>query len=412
MFTQDLSFFKEQQKSYRTSNSRINIWDGPVRSGKTVIKIARGIKEIAIGPPGDMALIGKTNGSLYRNIIRPMEELLGDEMYYHQEHDGRVIDLWGRKIHCFGANDERAESKIRGSTLAGALGDEITLWPESFFNQLMMRLSVEHAKFIGTTNPDNPNHYLKKNYLDRAGELDITVHRWPLEANTFLPLSYIEALKKEYTGLWFRRYIKGEWCVAEGSIYDFFDEDIHFIKKAPAKAQFHLVGIDYGIGNPTSYGLYAVNLNAHPKIWRVKGYYWASREEGRQKTDADYSKDLKKFLGDITPRAVIVDPSAASLKLQIRRDHGYIVKDANNDVLEGIQTQSKMLQSGEYAILENPENEECKKEYYGYIWDENAAKRGEDKPVKTADHTKDEERYVLHTEFSKKTLDYRILTRR
>lgn len=410
MFGDGLSLFEEQKRSYRESNSRINIWDGPVRSGKTVVSIPRWIKELAVGPPGDVVMVGKTNGALFRNVLRPMQELLGDEMYYHQENDGRVIDIWDRKVYCIGANDERAEAKIRGGTFAGAYGDEVTLWPESFFKQLMFRLSVKGSKLIGTTNPDNPNHYLKKDYLDKVGVLDLKVFNWPIEANTFLPPEYIQALKAEYTGLWYRRFIKGEWCVAEGAIYDFFDEDRHVSSRAPV-AQYYLVGIDYGIGNPTSFGLYGVNRNATPKIWRVKGYWWDSRKEGRQKTDADYSRDLGDWLGDIKPRSIIIDPSASSLKAQIRRDHNYFIKDANNDVLDGIQTQSRMLQSGEYTILRIEENAPCIKEYYGYVWDENASKRGEDKPVKSSDHTKDEERYVLHTEFNKKGPDYGILTR-
>ncbi|NJR75361.1 MAG: hypothetical protein HC773_20425 [Scytonema sp. CRU_2_7] len=141
-------------------------------------------------------MTGKTNGSLYRNIIRPMEHLLGNEMYYHQENDARVIDMWGRKIYCFGANDERAEAKIRGSTFAGAYGDELTLWPESYWTMLLSRLSIRGAQLIGTTNPDNPHHYLKENIINNKSALNANVFHWPIEANTTLPEEYIESLKK------------------------------------------------------------------------------------------------------------------------------------------------------------------------------------------------------------------------
>jgi len=361
-------------------------------------------------------MVGKTNGSLYRNIIRPMEEILGDEMYYHQEHDTRVIDIWDRKIYCFGANDERSENKIRGGTFASAYGDELTLWPESFWTMLLSRLSVAGAQLFGTTNPDNPNHYLKKNIINRKNELSCNVFHWPIDANTFLPLDYIENLKKEYTGLWYRRYILGEWCVAEGAIYDFFDEKLHIIplQELP-KPRYHMVSVDYGTGNPTSFGLYGCNPETKPKVWRIRSYWWDSRKRGRQKTDEQYSTDMKEFLEEdgvpINPRAIIVDPSAASFKVQLRKDHNYFVKDANNEVLDGIRTQARMLQSGEYAISDDDTNDPCINEYYGYVWDDNASKKGEDKPVKSDDHTKDDERYLLQTEYGEEHLDYSILNR-
>ncbi|NJR75362.1 MAG: hypothetical protein HC773_20430 [Scytonema sp. CRU_2_7] len=209
--------------------------------------------------------------------------------------------------------------------------------------------------------------------------------------------------------------------MAEGSVYDFFDESLHRGSRFPHAKQYK-VSIDYGTGNPTSFGLYGINKSATPKAWRIKGYWWDSKKEGRQKTDTEYSKDLKDFLtdvycdgrslGDIHPSSIIIDPSAASFKLQISKDHPqYFVQDANNDVLDGIRTQAKMLQSGEYMISSDSSNDPCVKEYYAYSWDRNAAKRGLDKPLKQDDHTKDDERYFLHTEFGDSQLDYNILTR-
>jgi len=415
MFQDKVRTFKQQKFSYRNSNRRINLWEGPVRSGKTVSSIFRWIKYIGNAPDGDLIMTGKTNGTLYRNIIRPMQELLGDDMYYHQELDSRVIDMWDRKIYCFGANDERAEAKIRGMTAAGGYGDEITLWPESYFMMHLSRMSVAGAKFFGSTNPDNPQHWLKT-MINRKNDLDMNVFHWPLEANMlsnggFLPDEFVEQLKKEYVGLWYRRFILGEWCVAEGAIYDFFDELIHVLRDAPSAARFYQVSIDYGTNNPTSFGLYGFNPHTKPRVWRERGYFWDSKKEGRQKTDREFSKDLRRFLGTIKPRKIIIDPSAASFKLQLKKDGFLNVVDAENEVVDGIRTQARMLQSGEYAIINHPTNQPCINEYYGYVWDEKASKRGEDKPLKEGDHTKDDERYLLHTNFGQESLDLSILTR-
>jgi PBSX family phage terminase large subunit len=413
-----LDLFRKQKFSYWNSNKRLNIWEGSVRAGKTIASIWRWIKYIGNAPKGDLVMTGKTNGSLYRNIIRPMYELLGDDMHYASKHDSRVVELWGREIFCFGANDESAEGKIRGLTVAGGYGDEITLWPASYFKMHLSRMSVANAKFFGSTNPDNPNHWLKQEYLNRAGELDLRSFHFDIRDNRFLPPEFVAALMKEYVGLWFRRFIKGEWCVAEGAIYDFFEESMHCGYRHP-KAKWHVVSIDYATGNPTSYGLYGINPNTRPKIWRERGYFWDSKKEGRQKTDTDYSNDMQTFLNwngkgegeKIVPRKIYVDPSAGSFKLQLKKDGFHFVTDANNDVLDGIRTQAKMLQNGEYMIIRHKSNQPCIDEYYGYVWDDKATKRGEDKPLKTSDHTKDEERYVLHSEFGEEHLDYSILTR-
>ena len=415
MFPETLTTFKQQKFSYQNSNRRLNLWEGPVRSGKTVSSLMRWIKFIGNAPNSDLIMTGKTNGTLYRNIIRPMYELLGNDMYYHQEMDSRVVELWDRKIYCFGAVDERAEGKIRGMTVGGSYGDEITLWPESYFQMMLSRMSVSGAKFFGSTNTDTPNHWLKKGYINRKNELDMNVFFWNIEANTqknggFLPDEFVENLKKEYVGLWYRRFISGEWCVAEGAIYDSFDEFIHVITNTPI-AKYHMVSVDYGTGNPTSFGLYGFNPYDKPYVWREKGYWWDSKKEGRQKTDSEYAKDMKNFLGPIKPRKIYVDPSASSFKAQLKKSGFTGVTDADNEVLDGIRTQARMLQSGEYAIKKDSSNEPCINEYYSYVWDEKASKRGEDKPLKQDDHTKDDERYLLHSEFGKRKLDLNILTR-
>jgi len=404
-----LSLFKEQKFSYRNANKRINIWEGSVRSGKTVASILKWINFIGTGPEGPLIMTGKTNETLYRNIMQPMQDLLGSDFNYTR--GSRLAHVWGREIACFGANDERAEQKIRGSTVAGGYGDELTLWPESYLNMHLSRMSIRGAQFFGTTNTDNPNHYLKKKFINRKNELDMNVFKFNIDNNIFLPEEYVANLKKEYVGLWYRRFIDAEWCTAEGAIYDFFDESIHCSGKLP-HPNYYIVGVDYGTNNPCSFGLYGINENERPKIWRIKGYYWDSKVKKRQKTDAEYSTDMREWLGDITPRNIYVDPSAASFKLQLRNDGFHGIRDADNEVLDGIRTQARMLKNGEYKISTDKSNQQCKDDYYSYVWDENATlKKGEDKPLKANDHTKDEERYALHTKFGQHHLDYTVLNR-
>ncbi|MCK4521409.1 MAG: PBSX family phage terminase large subunit [Nanoarchaeota archaeon] len=404
-----MKLFNKQKVSILKSNKRINIWEGSVSSGKTIASIVRWIQYIGNAPTGNLIMTGKTDRALRRNVIDIMQLLIGNDMQYFSGKG--EIDLWGRKIFTYGANDERAEGKIRGLTAAGSYCDEITLYPESFWKMLLSRNRVGGAKIFGTTNTDNPLHWLKVDFLDRIKELSLASFHFGLEDNIFLPADYIENIKKEYTGLWFMRFILGLWVAAEGAIYDFFDEDIHTIKQAP-EADYYVVGVDYGTQNPCVFLLFGVKnrpTHGQPKIWCEKEYYYHGKKAQKQKTDSQYARDFKNFLGDIKPRAIYIDPSATSFIAQLKSKSIFNIKTADNDVDNGLRLQATMLQKRSYKICQS-----CPmtiKEYYGYIWDQKASLRGLDKPKKENDHTKDAERYALYTKFGGKVLDYtKLLT--
>jgi PBSX family phage terminase large subunit len=383
-------FSKKALKSIRESNARINIWEGSVRSGKTISSIVRWLDYIETGPKGDLLMCGKTERTLKRNILDVIESIVGSKNYKLNQGQGEVY-IFGRRIYIVGANDERAEGKIRGLTLAGAYCDEITLYPESFWTMLLSRLSVKGAKLFGTTNPDSPYHWLKVNYIDRANELDIKVFSFRLEDNPNLDPNYIEQLKKEYTGLWKKRYIDGLWVMAEGVVYDMFDERKHVISEMP-ECERYWVAVDYGTNNPTVFLLQGQKGNVY---YTLKEYYYDSTKTGRQKTDVEYAKDLKEFIGDKKVTAIIVDPSAASFIAQLRKNGFFNVKKADNEVLDGIRHVSTLLSNNRYFVHESCKN--LIKEKASYVWDMKAQQKGEDKPLKQNDHASDAERYGLYT---------------
>ncbi len=391
-----ISLSKKQAWSARNAVKRLNFWHGSVRSGKTVGTIFKFMAFVGKAPEGDLLLAGKTIDSLKRNVISPLLDYLGADAHYFPGR--RELRIWDRNIYTVGASDERSEGKIRGSTIAGAYGDELTLWPESFFQMMLSRMSVEGAQFFGTTNPDNPNHWLKRNYLDRRIALDAGVFHFQLEDNPFLPKSYVDALKTEYTGLWYKRFILGQWCVAEGAIYDFFDEAKHCLINYP-EPQYYDVSIDYGTTNPTVFGLFGINPTTRPKVWLEREYYYDPAQRNRQQTDSEFSQDLKTFIAPVANRIrnIYCDPSAESFQLQLRRDGFHGLRDADNEVLDGIRTVARMLQTGEYAIGAHCRNNI--KEKYSYAWDKKKQERGEDAPIKSHDHCSDMERYLIHTKF-------------
>lgn len=389
-------FSHKQLDVIANSTARINILDGSVRSGKTIASLVAWIMFVSEASPGELLVVGKTERTLKRNILDVLEQIVGFRYFKYNLGAGEAT-LFGRRIYLVGANDLRSEGKIRGLTLSGAYGDEIALWPESFFTMLLSRLSVPGARFIGTTNPDSPYHWLKTNYLDRASELGLRRWHFLLEDNPNLDPTYVEALKKEYVGLWYKRFILGLWVQAEGAVYDMWDDAIHAVDEVPSQFTRYYVGVDYGTSNPTVFLLVGQHED---KLYVIDEYYWDSAEQGRQKTDAEYSYDLREFIKGRYPQAIFIDPSATSFIAQLRRDGVRMIRHANNSVLDGIRTVAAFLPQKRLFVY----RKRCPnllREFTAYVWDPQAQKRGEDRPLKQNDHALDALRYVVHTVFGR-----------
>ena len=305
-------FFTPKQKALvrafkQGQLKRINILDGSVRSGKTWITCVIWALWVATMPADKTYLMtARTLTTLKRNCLEPMVQLLGAENFNYSisSKSGR---LFGRNIQFEGANDAQAEAKIRGLTLQGAYVDEITLVPEDYFTMLLSRLSESGAKLFGSTNPDSPSHWLKKKYLDRADELSIYTDTFIIDDNTFLDPEYIAAIKSEYTGVFYKRFILGMWVIAEGLVYQ-FDAERHCTSDIPPRGECYL-SIDYGTMNPFSCGLWCVNGD---KAVRIKEYYYCGRETAEQKTDEQYADEVDALADGYDIQSVIVDNSAYS----------------------------------------------------------------------------------------------------
>jgi len=390
----------KQIDSYQNSTARINIFEGPVRAGKSYIALLRWLDFCRRGPKGPLIICGKTDKTIKRNIITPLQEIVGNAVQYSSG-KGEVV-LYNRTMNVVGANDDRAETKIRGSEYCGALIDEASLIPENFFKMLLSRLSVPGSQLFCSTNPDSPYHWLKKDFIDREHDLDLKVFSYNIRDNPTLSEKYIADLSAEYQGLWYKRYILGEWVLADGAVYDFFDEELHVILMPTSEATYYIVGIDYGTTNPCVFTLIGYNSGSYPNMWLEKEYYYDSKKELRQKSDYDYSLDLTEFIRGYNVKRIYIDPSAASFKQELRRNGIYNVTDAVNDVVPGIRFVGQLLTNGTFKVCSNCN--ETIKEFSNYLWDSKASERGEDKPIKKFDHCLDGIRYALVTEFFTKNL--------
>lgn len=383
----------------------INILEGSVRSGKTVAMVPKWLNYILTGPPGLLLMTGVSKDTVYDNVLNDLFDTLGESSYRYNRQSGDLQVIWRdelgehfRRIKVLGAKDEGSERYLRGKTLAGAYCDELTLMPERFFKQLLNRLSVPGARLYATTNPDAPFHYLYQEYITDEEKLKtglVSTMHFELDDNPNLPDEYKRNIRASYSGMWFARMILGEWVLAEGLIYDMFsdamlyrDEDFNRTMRSRCR---RYIAIDYGTTNPMVF----LDVMDDGDVVRIdREYYYDSRKMQRQKTDAEYLEDLKKFIGAEYPDFIIIDPSAASFKVAVQQS-GFRVKDADNDVNDGIRVTAMMMSKGKLKI-----NRSCQNlidELRGYVWDETAARRGEEKPVKVRDHGCDALRYQIKT---------------
>lgn len=384
------------------------VCDGAVRSGKTtILTTAFVLWAMENYDRQNFAICGKTVGSTIRNVIKPLlnnESILSFYQIEFKRSENMLIIRGVNSVnqfYIFGGRDESSQDLIQGITLAGIFFDEVALMPESFVSQGIARtLSVKGAKYFFNCNPSNPLHWFKREWIDKAKEKKAFHLHFLMEDNPALAPEMIEEAKSAYAGMFYDRYILGLWVAAEGRVYDCFDPRKHMKELGLDLEKEFYISCDYGTQNACVFLLWRRVKNSH--IWYCeKEYYYSGREKRVQKTDKEYVEDLKVFVNHEMPKAVIVDPSAASFIAALKQE-GFMVKKAKNDVSDGIRNTSTEIK--ENRLLFNPSCINTRKEFESYIWDTRAANRGEDAPVKENDHAMDAIRYFVQTVIYKKTI--------
>ncbi len=374
------------------------IADGSIRSGKTIsMSLSFVIWAMKNFDGCSFAFCGKTVGSCRRNVITPLLGMLRNRYKIKEKRSENSITIRKGKrrntFYIFGGRDESSQDLIQGITLAGVMLDEVALMPRSFVEQATGRCSVEGARLWFNCNPDNPYHWFYREWILKAESKQALYLHFTMDDN----LTLTEEVKKRYltlyTGNYFERYIKGRWVAAEGLVYPKFSKEEHVVPTVGRHYTRYYVSIDYGTLNPFSAGLWGYCQG----IWyRIREYYYNGRAKQRQKTDAEYYRDLENLIGAVRVEALIVDPSAASFIAEIQKHGKYLVRKARNDVLNGIRYTSVCIQHKK--ILINDCCEDTIREFSSYVWDMEASKkRGEDTVKKENDHAMDDIRYFCYT---------------
>lgn len=406
--------FSEKQKQVLTwwmagnPNSRREaiICDGAVRSGKTM---AMGLSFFLWAQSCfdgmQFGVCGKTIASLRRNVlseILPKLEALGADWKEKRTENLLTVRFLGHenRYYVFGGRDESSASLIQGITFAGILLDEAALMPRSFVEQACARCSVAGSRLWFNCNPAGPNHWLYRTWIQEAEKRNCLRLHFTMEDNPSLTPEIRQRYQNLYSGVFYRRFILGQWVQAEGRVYDFFSPEM--LGKVPDACDKWYISCDYGTVNPMSMGLWGRNQG----IWyRIKEFYFDSRREHRQMTDAEYADALQELAGQRTITAIIVDPSAASF-LEVLRRRGWRVQKAKNDVLSGIRLTADLLKKGRLVICEGCED--CLREMEEYVWDLSGGSH--DRVRKEHDHAMDDMRYFAATVLGEKTAGFAACT--
>jgi len=390
----------KQLEFIRDSTAKWNLAHGSVRCGKTVGTVYRFIELINDCPDSKIYIVGHTFDTAYRNVVRLIME--SEEFSIFRKFftwSGKKLYFKDKIVTVLGAKDEGAVGNFQGDTHSLTYCDEITLYPESIIDMIDTRLSQPWSKGIATMNPSHPEHKVKK-WIEESekGNPDYYSLHFTLEDNPFVDQSYKDRLKNSLSGVFYKRNYLGLWCLAEGAIFDFFDRKVYVTDKIRRPTEYFIAGIDYGASNPFGCVLLGVDTGITSQsgkcLWVEDEYFWDHKAKERTKTNSELADDVQAFLEPYGVRHLYIDPSAASFKAELRK-RGIATIDANNDVLDGITTLASELKKGNLFIKPNCKN--LIRELEGYVWDNKAAEKGEDKPVKKNDHLIDALRYVIHT---------------
>ena len=382
------------------------ICDGAVRSGKTMaMGLGFFLWAMTCFDGQRFGICGKTIEALRRNVmaeIMPKVEALGGQWKEKRSENLVTVRFHGRenRFYIFGGRDESSASLIQGITFAGVLLDEVALLPRSFVEQACARCSVTGSRLWFNCNPAGPSHWFYRTWILEAEKRNALRLHFTMEDNPSLSEQIRERYRRLYTGVFYRRFILGQWAQAEGRVYDFFEPEM--VGMAPERCDKWYISCDYGTVNPTSMGLWG---RSGETWYRVKEFYFNSREQQRQMTDEEYAAAMAQLAGDRSITAVIVDPSASSF-IEVLRRKGWHVQKASNDVISGIRMTSDALKQRQIVICEGCSD--CIREMDEYVWD--LSDGSHDRVKKEHDHAMDDMRYFVSTVLGRKDAGFTACT--
>lgn len=381
------------------------IAEGSIRAGKTIAMIDSFISwSLSTFEGENFILGGRTMGALKRNVLNPMFQILNTKgiSYKYIRSDDTRLEIGNNVYYIFGGDNEKSQDKVQGLTAAGAYLDEVALMPKSFVDQVMGRCSVDGAKYFFNCNPGHPKHWLKTEIIDNAEEKNFLVLHFEMDDNLSLSQKVKDRLKRMFSGVFYLRYILGQWVIAEGLVYEQFKEKDHVVSREKveqmiANGEFYayIGGADWGYTAPMAGGVYGLGRKEIKAVKIGEFYKTKHQTEDLAEWFLDWEKKLGKKL------MVIYCDSAEPDRIMTLRKMRLRAKEAVKEIKAGLNTVMSMHKNSEYLISEDCVNTINEKLTYSYP-EKDDPKAKHDLPLDQDNHAMDEERYVLHSHFRKR----------
>lgn len=392
----DLTGFSPKAYSFiYDSDAFINIAHGSVRSGKTIAATFRFLIFILQSDYTEFLISGKTRDTIERNVIRDLIRMIDGRIYYKYRKFDNYIEIADKKIWLIGFSDEGATEKVRGMTVGGWYADELTSASKSTVEMAITRCSVEGAQMFWTMNPESPYHFIYTDYITNNDLLNsgtVKVWHFNLDDNPYLSQRYIEELKRvnRKSKVNYKRNILGEWVIAEGAIYDMFDETRHVYQDQVDVDEINIC-CDYGVSTVTTFGVMGIKKDLHKgnTYYLIEETYYDAQEQGVTQSDSERIQDLIKLQDKYRlnrNNTIYLPHDASSLKAQARKDPRIRMKvrTYTPDTFKDIHTIQDLISQDRFYIHSSCKN--SIKQAQTYSWDIRAQQRGEDRPLKIDDH--------------------------
>lgn len=137
---------------------------------------------------------------------------------------------------------------------------------------------MEGATFWFSCNPEHPEHWFYKEWIQKAEERRALYLHFTMQDNPALSPQVIRRYERMYTGRFYERFVLGEWTAPEGQIYDMFSAERHVAPAGNRDWQRLVISCDYGTVNPMSMGLWGL----WDGVWhRLRESWYDARAEGQ-----------------------------------------------------------------------------------------------------------------------------------
>ena len=362
---------------------------GAKRTGKTVInndiflreliRVRKIADKLKIKEPMYI-LAGVSSKTIQNNVLQEIYNRYQLDIKFDKHNS---FTLFGVKVVQAFTGTIGGLGGIRGMTAFGAYVNEASLANEKVFKEIISRCSGDGARIVFDTNPDNPEHWLKKEYIDSKSENIISYH-FELDDNTFLSPRYIQNIKESTpSGMFYDRDIRGLWVTGEGVVYSDFDSNKHFINDVDnIEFETYIAGVDWGyshFGSIVVFGIDKLNnwylLEEHAKQFKEIDYW------------AEVALDIMERYGNIN---FYCDSARPEHVERFRRERIRAI-NADKSVLSGIEEVARLIKLGRFFVVSD-KVKVFKKEIYNYVWDEKTGN-----PVKENDDVMDSMRYAIYS---------------